>query len=363
MNLFTFLLACSPDNYIAPVQKELAVSPSLLEVEGVNVGDSKEFTLQLDNLAGGEISIRNVNLLPVDGDGFRVQSWDEFIPTGGAGVATLVFEPTAEGYQRALVEVTSDAKVDLLEVQVRGFAGVPELRSWPALLDFGFVPPGETRELDLTLFGAGSGTVSVEEWTFGDPAFSVVSDPVRVPSGEELGVTVRFTPVSEEAVDSSLVIVSNAGTHAISIYGNSCSIPGRDDDNDGYTVCAGDCDGENASVYPGAVELLDGLDNNCDERIDEHTAAYDDDGDLETENEGDCDDSDPSIHTGVTELPDFMDNDCDGRVDEGTDRGDDDGDGYTEEGGDCDDSDPSIHPAAIEVLGDGQDNDCDDVSE
>ena len=83
MNLFTFLLACSPDNYIAPVQKELAVSPSLLEVEGVNVGDSKEFTLQLDNLAGGEISIRNVNLLPVDGDGFRVQSWDEFIPTGG----------------------------------------------------------------------------------------------------------------------------------------------------------------------------------------------------------------------------------------------------------------------------------------
>nr|HOO45290.1 MopE-related protein [Deltaproteobacteria bacterium] len=38
-----------------------------------------------------------------------------------------------------------------------------------------------------------------------------------------------------------------------------------------------------------------------------------------------------------------------------------DGDGYTYAQGDCDDSDPDIHPGAIDVCGDGIDNDCDGV--
>ena len=38
---------------------------------------------------------------------------------------------------------------------------------------------------------------------------------------------------------------------------------------------------------------------------------------------------------------------------------DKDGDGFTEEQGDCNDSDPSINPNAIEICGDGIDQDCD----
>jgi hypothetical protein len=42
-----------------------------------------------------------------------------------------------------------------------------------------------------------------------------------------------------------------------------------DNDNDGYTENQGDCDDANAQINPGAEDLIDGIDNNCDGIIDE----------------------------------------------------------------------------------------------
>jgi uncharacterized protein (TIGR02145 family) len=41
-----------------------------------------------------------------------------------------------------------------------------------------------------------------------------------------------------------------------------------DNDNDGYSLNQGDCDDNNAQVNPGAEDLIDGVDNNCDGVID-----------------------------------------------------------------------------------------------
>jgi len=68
----------------------------------------------------------------------------------------------------------------------------------------------------------------------------------------------------------------------------------------------------------------------------------------------DCNDYDSRISPGAEELCDGKDNDCDGQIDEGHDK---DGDGYTACGGDCDDSDPKIHPGAREPC--GKDYNCD----
>ena len=126
-----------------------------------------------------------------------------------------------------------------------------------------------------------------------------------------------------------------------------------DGDGDGVVECA-DCDDANSTVSPGATELCDSLDNDCDGLIPANeTTDGDNDGVFSC---ADCDDGDATRYPGATEECDGVDNDCDGALsaDEITD-GDSDGSPFCE---DCDDGDPLTFPGASEAC-DGLDNDCD----
>ncbi len=136
-----------------------------------------------------------------------------------------------------------------------------------------------------------------------------------------------------------------------------------DADGDGYPLCAGDCDDANANVHPGAAEICDGLDDNCDYVVPGNERDLDGDGIRACDTPPDCNDVDATAYPGAPELClDQVDNDCDGAVDEADCTCvDNDGDGYQAAscgGDDCDDTDPNVHPGATEVCTDGIDNDC-----
>ncbi len=154
------------------------------------------------------------------------------------------------------------------------------------------------------------------------------------------------------------------------------------DQPSGYVADATDCDDNQRTTYPGAEEIENGLDDDCDGNVDQGTDASDEDGDGYSENDGDCDDGNVDVSPAATETCNGLDDDCDGDVDEndaidaGTWYADADDDeygddsvtqiacdapsGYVAIGGDCDDGDALYNPGADESdCTDPTDYNCD----
>jgi len=130
-----------------------------------------------------------------------------------------------------------------------------------------------------------------------------------------------------------------------------------DGDADGWASCGGDCNDANASVNPGRTEVCNGIDDNCAGGIDE---GFDADSDGFTSCGGDCNDANAAVHPGVTEVCNGIDDNCAGGIDEGFDV---DGDGFTTCGGDCNDGNPAIRPNATENCSNGVDDNCNNLTD
>ncbi|MCB9676138.1 MAG: hypothetical protein H6737_13540 [Alphaproteobacteria bacterium] len=171
-----------------------------------------------------------------------------------------------------------------------------------------------------------------------------------------------------------------------------------------HSPFGGDCDDADPFRSPGASELCDGIDNDCDGTTDQNPASplyfpdLDGDGygDRDAtpigscspvsgllEDASDCDDGDASINPEADETCDGVDQNCDGDIDDDPVDGtvfylDSDRDGFgnsafeivscflpgfaSEVGGDCNDDNDVQFPGNTEVC-DNWDNDCDGTTD
>jgi len=175
----------------------------------------------------------------------------------------------------------------------------------------------------------------------------------------------------------------------------------------GYVATGNDCDDNNFNVNPGAPEICNGIDDDCDGFVDDAdpslsgTAIYYLDADLDgagdpaifiqscnpvigyVSNNSDCNDNDQNISPFAQEICNGVDDDCDGLIDDADPNlsggssiwyvdADMDGSGnpnitllacsqptgYVNTGNDCNDNDPTVGEFAQEVCN-GVDDDCD----
>ena len=98
----------------------------------------------------------------------------------------------------------------------------------------------------------------------------------------------------------------------------------------GFSNTSGDCNDANAAIKPGAPEVVDGVDNNCNGQVDEAVRRWF--RDLDADGFGD-----PNVFVDAATRPS----------------------GFVAQSGDCNDTDLRINPAASDPSGDGVDQDCD----
>jgi hypothetical protein len=353
--------ACRTDISLQEVKSRVAPRGPLVDVGEVPLGEAHDFTIDLLHLAGGEVAVRSVDVASA-GDAFFVHDGElALVEVDGEASLHFTYTPGAHGWHQAVVTVLTDAGEDPSQVvTVRG-RSLPPLASFsPALLDFGEVEPDSFATLAVQVVNEGPAALPLSALAVAPP-FSLETALGSLGAGQVLSLQVGFRPEREAPAAGSLALsLGGQPIGAVGLRGNDCEggLPAAyDRDGDGVTTCAGDCDDADPDVRPGALEQEDGVDQDCDGRVDNGTLAYDDDGDGKSEREGDCDDSDPSTGPHATERPgDGFDRDCDGEILNGA--VDVDGDGFSPGGGDCDDTDPDRHPGAAEVPN-GEDDDCD----
>jgi hypothetical protein len=391
--LTLFGSGCGGVGVVSLCRGNLSVAPAVLDFGAVAVGGSADRTITVQNSALCRITIIGVVLDAGPNSAYSIVEEGSALVDGedleeqDTRVVVVRYAPTEASIDPGsiTINIATDSGQDENQgrAQLFGVGAFPDLFCDPPLVDFGRVPAGTSADDQAVLRNLGGVAVTVDGVTVdADPALlsHELSGGLELPQvlqpWEFLSVDLALEAADDEAVNVDLTATTPGGRIAqCRIIANNCDLsasPSLDADGDGQFFCAGDCDDLNFQVHPGAPELEDGLDNDCDGDIDEGTAAFDDDGDGFTDHQGDCDDSNPFVLPGPPSnevLGDGLDNNCDGLIDFDPSFLDIDGDGFSELGGDCWDSTDDLdqdgipdsrarYPDNPEIV-DGIDNDCD----
>lgn len=196
----------------------------------------------------------------------------------------------------------------------------------------------------------GPAVASLETTGLSECALANMSVRVRLQQGTAYTVSLEAmldgeTVLTLERVTGTLFYEDADGDgHGVGEPVRACAAP------PGFADRGEDCNDADASMHPGAEDVCDGLDNDCDGEVDHGQARatffLDADGDGFGSGStveacvppggyvavgGDCNDGNATIFPGSAEVCDGLDNDCDGQIDEGvgdTYFADVDGDGH-----------------------------------
>jgi hypothetical protein len=220
----------------------------------------------------------------------------------------------------------------------------PMLSVSPPALAFGAFDVGDGSADEVVVRNGGSAVVTVGLISFegeGRRSFSArPNEVIKIAGGRSQRITVTFTPERGGMLEAEMVLFvdgSNAEPIRVPVSGIGRACVDLDRDGFGEGCVPGpDCDDGDDSRHPGAMELCNGEDDDCDREVDEGlaTTAYwrdvdqDGYGDPSTmvlacappaghvTRAEDCNDAEGREFPGNTEVcTGGLDEDCDGKID------------------------------------------------
>ena len=355
-----------------PVADETSVTTGTLNCIQCDIPDNSANYVSVNTTVSEPVLVENVDVVVDIPHAFRGDL--EIILTSPAGTQSILSEKHGDGGNNfndwrfsTVHHWDEDSRGEwTLTVEDQGNGDTGSLDSWELIvygteLDVDTDGDNLTNSNETDVYGTDPEDYDTDDDAIsdGDEVLIHGTDPlVSDTDGDGLSdgveINVNGTDPLDNDTDDDLLLDGEE----VLLYGTNPLIPDPDTDVDDYYWFE-DCNDTNALVYPGALELLNGIDDNCDGQWDEGFNATDSDNDglsdygeyhvfgtnlSLADTDGDFLSDGDEILVHLTD-PLVKDNDSDM-----------DGYYWFE---DCNDTNASIWPGAQELL-DGIDNNCDD---
>jgi hypothetical protein len=177
----------------------------------VQIGASKQYVFQLTNTG-----TRTLHILSKRKDSKAFLFGNFPLPVtlrpGKSTQLTIKFKPLATGKTTGTITLISDALNPKLTLSVWGTGVAPKtLGVSPSSLNFGKVVVGSRASLQLTL-SASNGSVTISSAQVNSSEFRLpgLSLPLTIAAGQNVQVTVRFSPNAPGTASGKLTLLSNA---------------------------------------------------------------------------------------------------------------------------------------------------------
>ncbi len=226
---------------------------------------------------------------------------------GGSIVVSLSGADPGFGYLVELAHPVTAAADAILPLSCSDRGGRPRILSVTQLPDgrlasaLRFDAPVVHSDCDPGSLGALIGPQTCPDGFRADPSVAGIYSSLQPCSGATDLDASRWTDTGARAdpfTGEATVILAPPPAGRCLYVGNTALIGGResgaiiglvdlpsqgctdaDADGDGSSGCSGDCDDANAAVHPAAPEICDGIDNNCNLRVDDGPEGLDPDDD------------------------------------------------------------------------------------
>lgn len=324
---------------ISAAQSNVPLAGAELRIEGPNLGAPIVRSVSVDDLTF------DVQVPAGPRRVFTVEAWAAASSASPAAVA-FPGPPVFWGVRQVDIAQAESVELDVVVVPAGGVSGslvIPPDIIPPPELFMAFQRETQVLDLPRTLRAPVIDNAFGRALPVGRYTVVIDVDPADVAGTDELPVPIAFEVVQGQ-ITSGIVVGDDPGT----------SPAVCDNDLDGWS-CDIDCDDNNPSIFPGAPEQCNTLDDNCDAIADNVDNDYDgfiasscggtdcDDNNgqivpVDIDGDGlsgcdttpDCEERSSASFPGSLEICDGFDNDCNGLVDDIVGGSDNDADGVND---------------------------------